>query len=299
MEPGGDRLPFKLVDRPTAEPMKLMLTSDVHHPQYTHRLLLSLKREKPDILVIVGDLTAGGDVREFQKLFRLVSRYTTLWYVLGNHDLWLSRRMLRRGRNSLDKMESVRELASSYGFIDLYLEGPQRIGDLSLIGVIGWYDYSYADSGYRMEQFLRGSPYNCDPISKLFPCPEWWNDRVWVKLPYSDPEFAEINAKQLKERLSSQKRAIVVMHHVPKAELLTRDGFYRAYHGSPLLGRALEDFRRKVLFVGYGHDHDGREALINGVKYMPLAIPSRDPLTIDLQAEKLATHSSDHSTPDT
>ncbi len=261
--------------------MKLMLTSDVHHPQHTHRLLLFLKREKPDILVIAGDLTARGDMREFLKLFKLVSRHSTLWYVLGNHDLWLSRSMMRRGKNSLDKMESVRKLASSFGFVDLYLEGPQKIGDLSVVGVIGWYDYRYADPSYKMEQFLRGSPYNCDPLSKYYPCPEWWNERIWVKLPYSDPEFAEINVEKLREWLSSQKKAIVVMHHVPKAELLTKDGFYRAYHGSPLLGRTLEDLRERVVLVGYGH-HEGKEAVIRGVRYVPLAILSRDPLILDL-----------------
>ncbi len=262
--------------------MKLMFTSDVHYPQYWQRLSLKLEKERPDLLVIAGDLTASGNMREFDKLFKLVKRHTNLWYVLGNHDLWLSKRMLRKGLNSLDKMESVRRMASNYGFLDLHLEGPQKLGSLSLVGVMGWYDYSYAQG--KLEQFLRGSPYECDPLSKYNPCSEWWNDKVWVRLPFSDPEFARINADLLRERLYKVDRAVVVMHHVPKEELLVKDrgSFYSAYHGSPLLGKALEDFREKLVFVGYGHDHEGRKAEINGVKYEPLAIPSRDPLVLEL-----------------
>ncbi len=263
--------------------MKLMLTSDVHHPQYWQKLSSHLEKEKPDLLIIAGDLTASGNMREFEKLFKLVKRHTNLWYVLGNHDLWLSKRMLRKGLNSLHKMELIRKMALSYGFLDLHLEGPQKLGNLSLVGVIGWYDYSYAPEG-TLEQFLRGSPYDCHPLSKYNPCPEWWNDKVWVKLPFSDPEFAKMNADLLREGLLGVGDAIVIMHHVPKEELLVRDrgSFYSAYHGSPLLGRVLEDFRYKLFFVGYGHDHNGRKAEINGVKYVPLAISSKGPLILEL-----------------
>ncbi len=266
------------------EILLVMFTSDVHHPEYTLELINPLKEVRPDALVVAGDLTSSGDIAQIRRFFQIVTKYSTLLYVLGNHDLWLSKTMIRRGVDSLGKMEKVRGMAEQFGFVDLHMSDPVRLGGVWLVGVIGWYDYSFAPPGYSEEDFVRGTPLkDCVPYSTLSPCFEWWNDRVWARLPFSDPEFARMNADLLERKLRKvDGPTIVVTHHVPRRELASNRGFYRAYDGSPLLGKVIERYADKIMWAGYGHNHSGMDLVVGGVTYRSLALPGRDPLVVEL-----------------
>ena len=140
--------------------MRLLFVSDIHYPvdyKVMHRLMEAAK-DREAVIVIAGDVTAGGYLHHFEKFLRLMSQ-ARLVLVAGNHDLWLSKKMIKKGYNSLHKLEKISQLCRKYGakLLDTEKE-PLEMGGAALIGSVGWYDYSYAQGlGYAREDFERSS----------------------------------------------------------------------------------------------------------------------------------------------
>lgn len=69
--------------------MKLALVSDLHGQSYTLDYLEKIiKKERPDGIVISGDITAGKDLSFFDKLEYLIRRTGTEGYLIwGNNDI--------------------------------------------------------------------------------------------------------------------------------------------------------------------------------------------------------------------
>jgi len=79
--------------------------------------------------------------------------------VLGNHEHWLSGREKRRGLTSIEKLNKLAKLYEEYNGVLLDVKGPCKIGDLYVVGVVGWYNYSYAQGlGFTEKDFE-----NCNP----------------------------------------------------------------------------------------------------------------------------------------
>jgi len=265
--------------------LKLLLVSDIHYPA-DHRVTLRLRdivRDGDVVVVIAGDVTASGYLHHFEKFLRLMSGARMI-LVVGNHDLWLSRKMIKRGYDSLDKLRRISELCRKYGARVLDTErGPLDLGGVALVGSVGWYDYSYAEGlGFSRRDFNRGTPYRgCEKglYGRLPPCPAWHNDKVYVKLPFPDEEYVRRNVAEMERKiLAAEKLGLdvyLVLHHVPRRELVKYAGdpledFFKAYDGSPLLGELAEKYRRIVKAVFYGHVHDpsSTPTRIDGVEYV-------------------------------
>ncbi|GEM_PF-2283877 len=270
--------------------MLIAITSDLHYSklgcmrnlELFGRFLNRLGKIKPDVIVVCGDFTGCGYIEDFTRLVRIIRRaspHTVQVYVFGNHDLWLSKNEMRKGLDSLEKMEKYSRKAEEAGVYILDLHGPLKLEDVWLVGAVGWYDYSYASHlNFPYESFVKGTPYpDCEiPHGNIFiptiHCPEWWVDKVRVRIPFSDEEFLEINVKKLEKQLSKAgRKTMLFLHHVPKRALLPYTGkpftdFFRAYDSSEKLGAVAERFEVEKVF--FGHKVLAKSAEINGVKYL-------------------------------
>lgn len=118
--------------------MRVFAISDLHI-DYTEnrRWVDNISREdyKDDILILAGDIS---DLTEkLSKTFSTLSRrFHSLFYVPGNHDLWIKR---NKRENSLESFEIIREIARDHGAI---ME-PGHFDKISIVPLFGWYDYSF------------------------------------------------------------------------------------------------------------------------------------------------------------
>ncbi len=274
---------------------RFLVVADLHYPSRPRRVwgLLRLLEESAsvDALVLAGDFLDVPISRYVEKLFGLLRRsYRGPVYVVwGNHEHYLTRNRLRGGWDSLEQLERLRMLLASYGVTVLDYEGPARVGDVSLAGAVGWYDYRYGPGGYTVEDYERCNPFGapltvirgCEHGTVVSGCPPWWwNDCIYVRLPVGNEAYARLNAARVAEQVRrARDPVVVVLHHVPLRELLLYSGglqdFVHAYSGSPLMGEVLGKLvqrdGRRILLVAYGHVHERSRsglARVNGVWYL-------------------------------
>src|SRR5215207_2345333 len=122
--------------------MRLLATADLHYNHAKSRasadeLIDRLNGEKADVLLVIGDVAAAdGDALE-QCLSRFRFEGPRL-FVAGNHELWThgpdSHRLFRE-----DLPRRVRALGWQWLQTD-----PFRLGNVAIVGSLGWYDYSFA-----------------------------------------------------------------------------------------------------------------------------------------------------------
>ena len=242
--------------------MRLAVTADLHwgvHPggdRATRALVQAVRDWSPDALALAGDV---GEGEQFGACLRLFSGVEGARLVVpGNHDLWL------RGpdTSSLDYYEqTLPAIAAQNGFhyLDLspWVAPP---GDLSILGSINWYDYSFADPAllaefpdaeamYRRKQFPGG----------------WHSDGRFVRLGMSDQDFTGRVVERLAGQLAALpdriSRVILIQHHPPVRELFyptpaqTADQrFWYAYTGNRRMD-ALVRTDPRVSWVVCGHVH--------------------------------------------
>lgn len=65
--------------------------SDLHNHQWGDRLTRRLEKEKPDIIVITGDLVDSShtDIKVAMDFVTRAVKISPVYYVTGNHELWL------------------------------------------------------------------------------------------------------------------------------------------------------------------------------------------------------------------
>src|SRR5262245_13142088 len=131
--------------------MRLAFTADLHWGTHhdgdeaTRLLAAFLGRHPPDVLVLAGDIGAGGHFGPCLELFSGLPCQKAL--VPGNHDVWV-----REGDPRGDSLQVYREhlprACAERGFH--YLDGSPLVwpdAGLALVGSMNWYDYSWALEG--------------------------------------------------------------------------------------------------------------------------------------------------------
>ena len=236
-------------------PRKLLATADLHLGLYpegdasTSRLAAHVCASDADVFAIVGDVADNAEGR-FETCLRLFESFGGLRLLVpGNHDLWTT-----SGDSEEEYRTVLPRIARDCGFHMLDVE-PVRVGDIAFIGSIGWYDYSLRNSelGLSTEVYRRKSmPGVCS-----------WNDGLYIQWNMEDEEFTQRCLQRLRRHYdaveSKVERVIVLLHHLPFAELLygpssTASEFCRAFMGSARFGELLIRCP-KVRFVICGHQH--------------------------------------------
>lgn len=247
--------------------MRLAFTSDIHtdHSPENGRLagLLAerLRRERPDAFILIGDVASRPQAVE-ETLGTLGDLPCPAIYTAGNHDVWVSLGEQRRGVSSFQRLdEELPRICKKHGWH--YLDhAPLRLGDVALVGGMGWYDYSYRNQKRDAEITLEH--YRAKSFRR------WrWGDQYYARFPdgngghLGDEALCDLLAARLESQLLEVEgwpvRAVVgAFHHLPYGVLtpprcLPWD-FFLGFAGSPVFGRLL-DKERRLAAVLFGHVH--------------------------------------------
>jgi 3',5'-cyclic AMP phosphodiesterase CpdA len=267
--------------------MRFLLTADLHFNHRRSRPLAEevierINRERFDVLVVVGDTapTEGTALEECLARFTFTG---SKLFVPGNHELWT------KGQDSYaifnDELpRRVRDAGWEW------LPGaPFVAGDVAIVGMLGWYDYSFAQAELRIPRRFYAAKLSpgaakYNEVNELFQetadiPPESlemyarWNDGKFVKLPMSDEKFLDEQLARLEEQLESvrgRSRVIAAVHHLPFAELLPPQripqwDFAKAYLGSGRIGEMLLRYEN-VRDVYCGHSHFPARATVGRIR---------------------------------
>jgi predicted phosphohydrolase len=269
--------------------MRLLASADLHYNSAKSRptageLIDRLNRESDtaDALLLVGDVAVGdGDALE-QCLARIRFAGPRL-FVAGNHELWThgadSHRLFR---------DDLPRRVRAAGWHWLQTE-PFRLGDVAVVGSVGWYDYSFAQASlgiprrfyaakvspgvaerfgeyaHLLEQSDDVAPVAREVIAR-------WNDGRFVKLHRSDEAFLDELLAELRQQLDACRGArtvVAAVHHLPFRELLPPPrniqwDFAKAYLGSERIGALLLEYPN-VRHLLCGHSHFPARATVGHI----------------------------------
>jgi hypothetical protein len=274
----------------------LLVTSDLHfdHGRSGHLALEAAReiselgrRGEFDALLVVGDTATSAGENLERGLERLEFEGPRLM-TLGNHELWS-----REGVDTLELYErTLPERVRRVGW-RLLDETPVWLGDVAVVGNVGWYDYSFIPEylgiprRFYEAKISPGSAAYYTAYSHLLSPSEdvpaaamevfaRWNDGKFVRWPegFSDVAFTRRLLEKLRSDLESARSArtvVVALHHLPREELLPPRStpawdFAKTYLGSPVFGRVIEEYAN-VSHVISGHSHFASEYTHVGTRY--------------------------------
>jgi predicted phosphodiesterase len=216
---------------------------------------LSTQDYQDDILLLAGDVSDRKAVLE-RCFVDLTRRFRQVFYVPGNHDLWVLRDP--SFATSLDKYEAICQLAGDLGVS----MKPLHCAEVSIVPLLGWYDYSFGAPSRKLRDV--------------------WMDYRSCRWPSGLDEEGITRFFTGKNELSFDTPGRVVIsfsHFLPRIDVMPH--FIPPEHQLvyPVLGSSmLEEQIRKLgsrLHV-YGHSHVNRHVALDGVVYVnnALAYPS-------------------------
>lgn len=243
-------------------PIRIAISSDLHfdfaghltEPDAIRALAARVRDERPDAVVLAGDLAHGLDAfGACVDCFRDAG--APLAVLAGNHDVWKDE---ATGTGSLALWErALPEATRARGAV--WLEHDTlRVGDVAVVGSLAWYDYSAVDPGVVM------APAQIGRVKRLFN-----NDAHWIDWPHDDRAFARALGEGMLQRLDAAcrdpaVRAVLVVTHVPilEAQMIRKPddprwGLSNAYFGNMTLGHEVVR-QPKVRAVVSGHTHFAR-----------------------------------------
>lgn len=221
-----------------------------------------------DTLLLAGDVSH--DLAKLESaLATLAAKFAHVFFVPGNHDLWLIGAPFR---DSVEKFRRILERCSALGV----KTGPARVGagaaSLWIVPLFSW--YALPEEGEE-SLFLpkRGEDPNLEEI---------WSDFHFVRWPEFPPGvvpatyFLRLNEPALTRSFDAP--VVSFSHFLPRSDLmlnLPEEGPFAdatpSFNFSRVAGaRGLE---RQIRRLGsathvYGHQHRDRDRTVDGVRYV-------------------------------
>lgn len=256
--------------------MKIAYTSDVHaditldNGRLIPYLVKRIQEISPDVFVIAGDVSNSlSSMDGTLKLFNELSCLKVM--VPGNHDVWIeSNNSLRKGKDSFYKYrQAIPKVCSQNGFLNPITE-PLIIDNIAIVGNIGWYDYTLADSRltntYNFMDYVRGTFEEGS-----------WNDTkyaVWLKNPdstnwrerlktFSNNSVFEMLLEELKNSVQKIpddiRKVLIVLHTAPFKKCIIQEDKpspFDAYEGSSQIGEFIKTISKdREIRIICGHRH--------------------------------------------
>jgi predicted phosphodiesterase len=229
--------------------MRIYAISDLHADIRENRRLLEripAGEHRGDALIVAGDIAASLTVVA-EVLASLRARFAEVFYVPGNHELWV------RGNagDSLEKFAAVLDACRAAGV----RTEPARAGGAWVVPLFSWYHADFDVRGEADETTL-----------------EAWSDRYFCRWPADvgrvDRHFLAMNLPHLR---GYDAPVISFSHFLPRTELLPPVRWLR-FKGLPLVAGSVEldaQLRRIGAAVHvYGHTHIPDDRVIDGVRYV-------------------------------
>jgi len=252
--------------------MRIFSVSDLHidYPPNLHWLeQLSRKDYQDDLLILAGDISDSPKL--LSRCFNTVVQcFKAVTYVPGNHDLWI----IRDGNQFPDswaKFSFIQQLANDCGV----LMEPITLGSLSVIPLLGWYDYSF------------GQP--SDQLSDV------WMDYRACQWPDNQDDvditsiFIQMNEKFISFR---NDKVISFSHFLPRIDLmpsfipLSKRYLYPVL-GTSLLEKQIRLFKSDIHI--YGHSHVNQNITLSDTLYINNAFGYPNESMITAKKLKLIT----------
>ena len=222
----------------------------------------AILREKPDVVVVAGDIGAAGHAARHLTEIRNAVGNRPLAITLGNHDFWLS----SIGHAQFSHLDQVvtrfwREPARD---LDIVLLDRKNLdlGEIVVAGCYGHFDLGHAEPGLQVGGVeVTEAIYLSGGMDGLF-----WNDFRFIpncatRIQEEAMEQASGLACRMDAAITSGKRLLVAVHTCPWRELnghpLSGDesDILAAYSGNSLLGKEIERRAGHVDFLVCGHTH--------------------------------------------
>lgn len=257
--------------------MKLFALSDIHvdyRANFDWIRALSTTEHRDDVLILAGDISHKTE-RIVKAVELLVERFALVFFVPGNHDLWLRD---DEQEDSLAKFHAIRRRCDELGVVT----EPRCVGTspanrpLWVVPLYSWYEKpEEGASSLWVEK--RGE----DPTLSMW-VDNWavrWPDFGGGITPAS--YFSGMNETMIAEPFEGD--VVTFSHFLPRSELIFLTPEERAAWKGPLVDpfpefnfsrvagttRLDEQLRRVGAHLHiYGHQHRNRRLDIDGVRYL-------------------------------
>jgi predicted phosphodiesterase len=232
---------------------------------------LSGSEHQQDALLVAGDAAHHLDLCE-AALATLRQRFSRVFFIPGNHDLWVHDGeepvpdlpvpgMLE---TSLERLTALEDLCARIGVETV----PAAVGEFWVVPLYSWYEASFSERLHAEA-----------PAARL----RQWADykRCRWSTDLADDEslcryFAGLNDERQEAR--PERTVITFSHFLPRPELLPKVAHLR-FKGLPRVA-GTEHLERQLRAAGasvhvFGHTHIPWDETIDGVRYVqnPLAYP--------------------------
>jgi hypothetical protein len=234
--------------------MRIFATSDLHTDFRDNWLLLKRLHQTAyldDVLLVAGDIADSLSLIS-DTLALLRSRFYRVFYVPGNHELWVR-------REAFDSLEKLRRILEICDGLDVQT-GPARLRDVWVVPLFSWYDASFDPEGVAE---LRAAD-----LEEL----EGWADYYFCQWPDSIGSVSEYFRKLNGNRIKQYDGPVISLSHfVPRRELLPATEELKFKALLKVAGCASLDLQiraiKSVLHV-FGHSHINCDTSIAGVRYV-------------------------------
>lgn len=237
--------------------LKIFSISDIHADFEENRRWLdnlSLFDYQNDFLILAGDITDL--IPLFKKtLTNLRKRFKEVFFVPGNHDLWVLRDRNPIMKNSLEKLDLIHTIATDCG---VHMK-PFYSSSVVIVPLFSWYDYSF---GQASPEILKT-----------------WADFVACKWPNNYNEisitkyFIDMNQPTISDIRERAEKPFVISysHFLPRLDLMPSYIPYSKRILYPVLGTSLLEQQIRLLDSRihiYGHSHVNNQVVKDNTLYV-------------------------------
>ncbi|EYU34188.1 hypothetical protein ABFS82_03G030600 [Erythranthe guttata] len=262
-----------------ADGTKVFVVSDLH-TDYPENMswVKSLPRRTHDndVLVVAGDV-AETSANFVQTMSFLKDKFRHVFFVPGNHDLWL-RREETPFLDSVDKLEKLLDECRKIGVITK----PTIVGGLGIIPLYSWYHESF-DAEKDITEFRIPSLEMACKDFHVCRWPDGLQNRDNSLALYFD-SLNDENWETVEDILTRCSHIISFSHFVPRQELCPEKRMLYYPNLPKIIGSNYLETRIRAIHGAeggpsachvFGHTHFCWDAIIDGIRYVqaPLAYP--------------------------
>lgn len=259
--------------------MRIFAVSDIHvdyeeNAQWVASL--SFEEYTEDVLILAGDVSDS--IARLSACFQQLTRkFRHVFFVPGNHDLWVSK---QGPECSLKKFDQVMSLAEACGVVTHHA----RVGSYIIAPLFSWYDYSFGEPNDYIKMAWMDFKRCRWPSALAHPkdISEYFLDlnrlgSLSVKSgelgigSINGGEGAEVNGSTEDMTRVENRKIISFSHFLPRIDLMPDyipEKFQELYPvlGSVEIDKVLRQLQ-PIIHV-YGHSHLNRDIKIDGVRYV-------------------------------